>query len=807
MNKRIKLLNSKNHEWAVNTLWFTLISAVLIFLPNMVAGRGIFCYMGDYDAQQIPFYVHCHDMVRNGVFGWDWGTELGTNFIGSYTYYTLCSPFFWLTVPFPTSWVPYLMGPLFILKFVCSAMAAYAYLRYMTKTGEGACIGSLLYALSGWSLYNIFYNQFHESFIAFPLLLLALEKLVKENKRGFFAAMVAVSAVVNYYFFVGMVIFLMLYWLVKTVTKSWEMSLKTFFVILGEGVLGALISAVVMIPSALCVFGMPRTSDWISGWNFWVYDSPIYLCILQSLFFPPEIPAIQSFNDYLGVAWQSLSLYLPFVGPIAVFAFMKANKKSWITKLLIVCAVFALVPGLNASFTLFNSTYYARWFMMPILMMSLASARMFEDSAVEDFLGAYKSVGFFTLVYVLIESFTPIVYPDGTVKIGLFNRTDPSRFCLYIFWVGVVVLQFLVMYNLYSKKRLEKMTVLAKKTASVICAFAVLIAGFSLTVGRMVSCSSRNLEYLHTFSQLDSQYVQDNSRISVTAGEKNVNMYKSGLSNTDCFHSVVSGSTFDFYQTTLDFERNVVSPNTMTDACYKALTSVRYVFVDKTFVDSYEDCYSTEDSYIEDWEESFKRYGYIMMPGYKEIDSFGDVLVYENEYWIPIGQAYEYYITESEYEKLPEKDRTFVALSALVVPDSDVESYSDCLEDFMKTDETKRYSEDAYFAVCRERAEMGGTDFQRGKNRFSATTVSEKEQYVLFSVPYEKDGWSATVNGKDAEIHVVDGGLMAVRVEAGENEIEFTYHTPGLRIGACVSLVSFLVLAAYVVVVSRKRKS
>lgn len=134
------------------------------------------------------------------------GPDLGSNFIGSYSFYLLGSPFFWLTLPFPTDFVPYLMGPLYILKFGCAALTAYLFLNYFLKNKDYAVIGGLLYAFSGFSVYNIFFNHFHEAIIFFPLLLLSLEMLMRENRRGFFLAMVFICAVSNYFFFFGMVV-------------------------------------------------------------------------------------------------------------------------------------------------------------------------------------------------------------------------------------------------------------------------------------------------------------------------------------------------------------------------------------------------------------------------------------------------------------------------------------------------------------------------------------------------------------------------------------------------------------------------
>ena len=56
-------------------------------------------------------------------------------------------------------------------------------------------------------------------------------------------------------------------------------------------------------------------------------------------------------------------------------------------------------------------------------------------------------------------------------------------------------------------------------------------------------------------------------------------------------------------------------------------------------------------------------------------------------------------------------------------------------------------------------------------------------------------GWSVAVDGKPAPIERVDALLRGVFVTAGEHRIAFRYQTPGLRLGAAVSVLSFMLLA------------
>ncbi|MBP5624764.1 MAG: hypothetical protein J6X36_07840, partial [Lachnospiraceae bacterium] len=44
--------------------------------------KGIWIYYGDFNIQQIPFYIHLHDLIRNGNLCYDWSTDLGGSVLG-----------------------------------------------------------------------------------------------------------------------------------------------------------------------------------------------------------------------------------------------------------------------------------------------------------------------------------------------------------------------------------------------------------------------------------------------------------------------------------------------------------------------------------------------------------------------------------------------------------------------------------------------------------------------------------------------------------------------------------------------------
>ena len=331
----------------------------IIYLPFLIMDSGMFVYYGDYNVQQIPFYQMCHDMIRSGETGWNWYTDLGSNFIGSYAFYLMGSPFFWLTIPFPSEAVPYLLAPLMMLKLATAAVTSFGYLKRFVKNPGYAMLGGLMYAFSGYSIYNIFFNHFHEVIAFFPLLLIAMEEFFIEERRGTFALAVGLLAVVNYYFFFGEVIFAVLYFTVCAFTrKEYRVTVKKFLLLGVEAVIGLLMAGCLLLPSIMMVLSNPRLDNWLLGWSGLFYgNEQRYGLILSSLFFPPDVPAYPNMFPDSNAKWSSVSLYLPMFSTVGVIAWFKMKKKDWLKKLLLISLFIALIPILNSAFSLFNSAY------------------------------------------------------------------------------------------------------------------------------------------------------------------------------------------------------------------------------------------------------------------------------------------------------------------------------------------------------------------------------------------------------------------------------------------------------------------
>ncbi len=64
-----------------------------------------------------------------------------------------------------------------------------------------------------------------------------------------------------------------------------------------------------------------------------------------------------------------MTAYLPVVGAAGGLAFCRTQDRHPFTYILKVCVVCAFVPMLNSAFYALNSSFYARWYYMPILVL------------------------------------------------------------------------------------------------------------------------------------------------------------------------------------------------------------------------------------------------------------------------------------------------------------------------------------------------------------------------------------------------------------------------------------------------------
>ncbi len=801
----------KERYW--QAFYLGLLVSALFFGIYIVRDFGYFLYYGDFNVQQIPFYRLAQEAVRSGNWFWNWNTDLGVNFVGSYSFYMLGSPFFWLTLAFPNAAVPYLMGPLLMLKFAFASLTAYAYLRRFTRYTHNALIGALLYAFSGFSVYNIFFNHFHEAIVLFPLLLLALEQLVTENRRGVFGVMVFFTAFSNYFFFVGMVVFVLLYFFIKTFSKSWKMTWARFGVVALEAVLGTLMAAGLLLPTFLAIRGMGRVNGFLVGWDAIIYSQPqVFYNILQSFFFPPDNPARLVFFPNNSYQWSSMSGWLPLVSMTGVIAWLQNRKGTWQKRLMTTCLFMALIPFLNSAFYAFNYSYYARWYYMLLLILCLVTVQALEDPTI-NWASAFRwSIGI-TLAITLVVGLMPSLHTQegGFSRFGLYKDANAEGGTFYTarFWTEcaialgclAVFLFLMIGRSGFGKpkegqapgvriRRIRKQEPFFWR--AMVCAICVVSVTYSAVHIGWGKTHSDSKDYLvnHMLQGSLDLDIGDGERIDVLDGMDNTAMFL-GYPSIQAFHSIVPVSTFDFYRF-VGVERGVASRPEPEHYAIRGLLGVRYL-VDyqnsgATFVPG-----DGEDATI---------------PGFRYVKTENDFDVYENAYFIPYGSTYDLCLSKDTVTRYYDGYRANVMLKGLVLSAEDVEKYGHLFQvvEDESLYETEDFGKSGYLKDCEERrATAEGNAIDIDKRGFTAEVTLDKENLVFYAVPYD-EGWSVTVDGEKADVIRANVGFMAVDVPAGTHTVRFEYHTPGLVAGLIIAIVSWLAMGAYLLLMARYRR-
>ena len=782
--------------------WWSFIVAVCITAPFVIVewvktGSPVFLYYGDYNAQQICFYENCVRMVREGSFGWDWVTDMGSNFIGSYSYYMLGSPFFWLMCLFPSTWAPYLMAPIYIIKYIVAAIIAYAYLQRFVKNKNYAVIGALLYAFSGFQIYNTFFNQFHEVVAFFPLLLIGMEELVQNDRKGVFAVAVAINAVVNYFMFAGQVVFCIIYFLFRMSTKSFRITLGKLGLLVVEAVIGFAMSMFMFLPAAAALMGNSRISssymdtlsklfenldegDTDAAWNnfksltYWRKSGEFYWQrygqIFESYFFPPDIPSRVNFFSGHETRWASISMYLPMFSLSGVFALFTVKKRRWLKGIIITLIVFSFVPILNSSFFLFNSSYYARWLYMMILMLTLATVVSLEDARTN-----------WKVPTALMTFFcTVVALPLGLI----WHENDKDVMELgyppyyFRFWLYVGIAFYGIIQTAFIIRRFRGTKTFERALLFGVCGMIVLYGCVHITNGKQYSHKSDfmvdqciegevNLPDPH-----DEFFRIDFFRNSSISTIDNLGIYWN-YPTIECFHTVVPPSIMEFYPI-IGVTRSVGSRAESSLYGLRAFTSTKYSFIESSKNKRKEETDSeTGEITITEKHDAY---------GFEYLESQNGFDIYVNENYIPMGFAYDEFMTQSDFEKKYSKsDRDKMLCKYLVVPDNMVSYYSQFMTRVTVKDAVKA-SQSVFTQSVSDRREMSCSEFEYDSYGFNAKITLDEPRIVYFSVPYEENGWHAKVNGKDTKVLRVTYGFVGVECQAGENEIAFNYTTPGLLV-------------------------
>ncbi len=732
----------RNDIFLTAFLCFILSMAALIFY--IIQGDGFFIVRDDFNEQQIPFTVGLHKSILDaGINGFSWCLDLGTSSIQGYGFYELGSPFFWVSMLFPANLFPYIVGWIYMLKYAVAGVFAYLYLKLFIKDSKYAVLGSVLYAFSGFSTVNLMYYHFHDVVALFPLLLIGLERLVNKKDYRLFIFAVFINALLNYFFFIGEVIFLIIYYLFRFCPKNVRSMFKDVISCIGCGVLGVGMASVLFIPSIYYIMQSSRSTSNFSA-EALLYNFRYILFNLKGLILPAE--SMPDMSAIFPSKFYSTGAYLPLIGLVLVFAYIIKNR-NWLSRLLIFCFIGAFLPLVGNVFFLYMDSQQ-RWWHMFVLMMVLASCLALEN------ISSYKNV--LTISYLI-----NLVLVIGLFIIVCFVFKDPDgastiysgkRFIVYslISLIGITVTWLLLNHS----------TNFYKKFGTCVCLFAIITTAITLHVyrgnGKPVDIYKEQYNIATQVSLPDDQYRLNNA--------SNVFSMANNVSGFSLFSSTNSIG-IDEFEALFDYGYDVNGLNKNTYEGLAALLGGKYYIATEQDGNNVVATYNANNQ------------------TYYLLETAA----------CPIGFTVDSFLTKSELSEIPVEYRAKALMQAAVVDDAASSDIS-----FVKHINPADIDLDIDASTLIKKALNNSVkNFTKDGHGFRCTTDFDADKAVYFSVPYDK-GWSATMDGEKLEI-TNSGGMILISVPEGNHTISFTYSTPGYKIGLLVSVISLIIYIALLI--------
>ncbi|MBE6134007.1 MAG: hypothetical protein E7178_05005 [Erysipelotrichaceae bacterium] len=268
----LSFLKNYNSLFYYGLLLFLIGFAFYFFM--LINNNFILSYGGDFTAQYIPMGYHIwdyyHDIFTTGQIPlFDETIFLGSSTIGSDAYYGLFSPFNIILLIFPRSWVPYVMGFSSMIKLMCAGLLFRLYLKYMGCKEFAARLGGMSYAFVGWMAFYLWYNNYQDTLVFFPVVLLGIEKVIREKKPWLVSLGIFLLTISNYVLMISYIIAAFIYaafrYFQTIRTRNYKDNLWVIlFGFLGFS-FGLMLAGTILLPAFFSTINSPK----VSSNNYW----------------------------------------------------------------------------------------------------------------------------------------------------------------------------------------------------------------------------------------------------------------------------------------------------------------------------------------------------------------------------------------------------------------------------------------------------------------------------------------------------------------------------------------------------------
>lgn len=790
--------------------------------------------------QYAPFFSDFYDKIVNGgSLFYSWNGGLGINFWAVTAYY-LSSPLNALFLLVPRAFLIEVFTVIIILKIALSGLSfAYYISKHYKKYDVTIVYFSLFYALSGWVLGYNWNIMWLDCIFIFPLVMLGIEKLMREGKGFMYGVCLAACIICNYYISIMVCMFLVLYFFVLFIqkrTKSFKLFLDRGLKFAGYSLLAGAAGAVLLLPA--------------------------FFALMQTHSAESTFPTVFKFYKNF---WDILSQHMAMVEPTSLSGLPN-----------LYCGVIAIMFVILYLFRPKTPVTHKATKIALLVFMIFSCNVNFLDYIWHGFHYPNSLPNRFTFIYIFIlltmcyevflmlrrykiwQYFTAFIGSMGFVMLAYTYGKTKKEIYVYIVTMALLWVYFILM-NFY-KARPDKTRLLKNVWLFVLVIEVAANAIFGLLSNGSVSYSAyvKDLKASEGIHELtDHQETLYRTELNEFAGRNNVTWL--GFKGVSMFSSTVSDgidtlmgdlglfsavNKFSFQGSTevTDAMLNVkyLLANTKTDNIrdfrYLGTVEEKHVYENPHAVGI---GFLVNDSYaqwntasVRPWEvlNDFARkaagltsdiYTEELITG--EPAATGGTVIKEGngDYRFTKGSGSEhklvYTINGAQmahryiYYKAPHMDKLTVTAGGTTKSYSDTRGHIVDIGRFGAGETvTLTFVLDDEYSSADVELYMFGTDDNAladfytaiARSPFQVTAYSDTkitgyadaafDGIMYTSIPYD-EGWTVSVDGEPVEIKSVADGLLYFDIDAGRHEIEMTYRPKGFTAGFYISAVSLLI--------------
>lgn len=815
---------------------------VIICIGNGVYPFGDNCILHiDMYHQYCPFFTEFLNKLQSGgSLQYSWNLGLGSDFVSLYAYY-LASPLNFLILLCPKSHVIEFMTLLIILKISASGLTFFLYIRHHYKlVGKDgrmhknqvipAIVFSTAYALSGFVAAYSWDIMWMDCIALFPLIMIGLERLVQEKKAGLYYITLALCIFCNYYISIMICIFLvfafvLLFFSRKKGKGGAVLRFGWYSLLAGAS------SAILLLPeiavlsvSGSAEGGFPKTAEF-------------YFNILAELGRGAAVTSVYTGNDH----WPNL--YAGAFSLFLVWIYVLNRRISWKEKVprIAMLAFFLVSFAENQLDYIWHGMHFPQAlpgrqsFLYSFVLLSMGFAAVRKRKGTKIWHIAVAAI--VSMMLLLLSGW----YGDETV-------TEPVSLVITALFICVYAVTFI----------LTKIT--GKKRRLAFAQFAVFVAVAELAINMAATGFGTTSRVAYTEKQTDYENLletakEDNEETG--SGFYRVEDTERKTKNDDSLYGYASATIFSslmnldvshlFQSLFMEGGKNFYCYNGATPLS-SSLFSVKYMLSDSALEESpyrtliggsgssflYRNNYSLPLGFVMD-EQAIANWTSSTADRMASLNSLTSALGAEGQMLYPATCVTDANAGDTTID---------IAEDGYYYAD-----YVSCTSDTLTVNRsdgwTKQYSKTSHrylieLGECKAGDEihilnsnMESIEFQvyqlnekvvqQAFDTLNAQTMQltdmtdrkiegkiqvQNAGRLILSVPAD-EGWTLYVDGKETEIEPLADALVGVHLEKGSYTIKLCYTTPGLKVGAGISLgavILFLISACVRTGISRKRE-